>query len=107
MVDAPLPSCSPRGRGEPDALKGAIERQYGEALRSIGLKADAPRDMPMPASPGIYDAAPSGREIMQELAAIRKNHGPLLVLMSPESSLECRMAWPREHFAPSALIPRS
>ncbi|MBP2433005.1 MULTISPECIES: hypothetical protein [Bradyrhizobium] len=95
------------GRGEPDALKGAIERQYGEALRSIGLKADAPRDIPMRASPGIYDAAPSGREIMQELAAIRKNHGPLLVLMSPESSLECRMAWPREHFAPSALIPRS
>lgn len=63
---------------EPDRLKGAIERQYDEALRAIGLKADAPRDVPMPASPGIYDAAPSGRELMQELAATRKNHGPLL-----------------------------
>ncbi|MGZ5849913.1 MAG: Clp protease N-terminal domain-containing protein [Methyloceanibacter sp.] len=63
---------------EPDALKAAIERQYGEALRSIGLKADAPSDMPMSATPGTYHAAPSGQEIMQELAATRKDHGPLL-----------------------------
>lgn len=63
---------------EPEALKAAIERQYGEALRSIGLKADAPSDTPMSAAPGAYHAAPSGQEIMQELAATRKDHGPLL-----------------------------
>ncbi|MBS0249579.1 MAG: Clp protease N-terminal domain-containing protein [Proteobacteria bacterium] len=63
---------------EPDSLKAAIERQYGEALRSIGLKADAPSDIPMSATPGAYHAAPSGQEIMQELAATRKDHGPLL-----------------------------
>ncbi|MEI3856126.1 MULTISPECIES: Clp protease N-terminal domain-containing protein [Ensifer] len=62
----------------PDALRGAIERQYVDALRSIGLKANMPADTPMSASPGIYQAASSGREIMQALAATRRDHGPLL-----------------------------
>lgn len=63
---------------EPDALRAAIERQYVDALRLIGLKADTPADMPISASPGFYQAASSGREIMQELAASRKDHRPLL-----------------------------
>lgn len=63
---------------EPDALRAAIERQYADALRSIGLKADIAADTPMSANPGIYQAASSGREIMQELAAGRKDHSPLL-----------------------------
>ncbi|HEV7318195.1 MAG TPA: Clp protease N-terminal domain-containing protein [Ensifer sp.] len=63
---------------EPDALKAAIERQYADALRAIGLAADVPAGTPMPAKPGLYQAASSGREIMQELAAGRKDHGPLL-----------------------------
>lgn len=63
---------------EPDAVRAAIERQYADALRAIGLKADTPADTPMSANPGIYQAASSGREIMQELAATRKDHSPLL-----------------------------
>lgn len=63
---------------EPDALRAAIERQYADALRSIGLKADTAADAPMSANPGVYLAASSGREIMQELAATRKDHRPLL-----------------------------
>lgn len=62
----------------PDALKSAIERQYGDALRSDGLATDAPRDTSMSANSGSYHAAPSGQEIMQALAATRKGHGPLL-----------------------------
>ena len=63
---------------EPDALRAAIERQYADALRSIGLKAGIPVGAPMPANPGVYRAAFSGRDIMQELAATRKDHSPLL-----------------------------
>lgn len=63
---------------EPDALKAAIERQYADALRAIGLKADTPADTPVSTSPGIYQAAASGQEIMQQLAETRKDHSPLL-----------------------------
>lgn len=62
----------------PDALRAAIERQYADALRSVGLKADITDDGPMAENSGIYEAAPSGQEIMQELAATRKDHSPLL-----------------------------
>lgn len=63
---------------EPDNLKAAIEQQYGESLRSIGFAVDAPRDGSMSANSGTYQAAPSGQEVMQGLAATRKDHGPLL-----------------------------
>ncbi|MEI2299409.1 Clp protease N-terminal domain-containing protein [Ensifer sp. MJa1] len=63
---------------KPDALRAAIERQYDNALRSIGLNADMPADTPMSANAGVYQAAPSGQEIMQELAAARRDHSPLL-----------------------------
>lgn len=62
----------------PEALKAAIERQYGDALQSIGLTADALPDMSVSANPGAYKAAPSGQAIMQELAATRRDHAPLL-----------------------------
>lgn len=63
---------------EPDALQAAIERQYGDALRSLGLTADAPHETSISANPGAYQAAPSGQAVMQELAATRKDHAPLL-----------------------------
>lgn len=63
---------------EPDALKTAIERQYADALGSIGLAAQTSTDTPVSANPRVYHAAPSGQEIMQKLAAARKSHGPLL-----------------------------
>jgi len=62
----------------PDALKAAIERQYDDALRSIGLTADAPHETSISANPGAYRTAPSGQAIMQALAATRKDHAPLL-----------------------------
>ncbi len=67
-----------RAGAEPDALKAAIERQYGDALLSIGLTVDTPPDMPVSANSGAYQAAPSGQAIMQELAATRRDHAPLL-----------------------------
>lgn len=63
---------------EPDALKAAIEHQYADALRAIGLKADMPTETPVSANTGIYRAAASGQEVMQQLAATRTEHGPLL-----------------------------
>lgn len=63
---------------DPDALRAAIERQYADALAAIGLKADIPADAPMSANPGVYQAASSGRKVMQDLAATRRDHSPLL-----------------------------
>lgn len=67
---------------EPDALKDAIERQYSDALRSIGLKSEALVDSqetaPASIGSGLYEASASGQEIMQDLAATRRDHGPLL-----------------------------
>lgn len=66
-----------RAGGEPDALKTAIERQYGDALLSIGLTADT-STVPVSAYPGVYHAAPSGQAVMRELAEVRRDHAPLL-----------------------------
>lgn len=63
---------------KPDALRAAIERQYADGLRAIGLKADLPADAPVPANTGIYQASASGQEIMQQLAETRRDHSPLL-----------------------------
>ena len=67
-----------RAGAEPDALKAAIERQYGDALLSIGLAVSAPPEMPASANSGAYHATASGQAIMQELAATRRDHAPLL-----------------------------
>lgn len=62
----------------PDALKPAIGRQYDEALRALGIQSVPPIDTPRSPNAGLYEAAPSGAAVMQELAATRRSHGPLL-----------------------------
>lgn len=63
---------------DPASFKPAIRRQYDDALRSIGL-ADVLADEALPVeNRGLYNAAASGRMIVQELAATRSGHGPLL-----------------------------
>ncbi len=64
-------------------LPQAIQRQYAEALRPIGLDPRiaaelAPAQAPLPSNRGAYAAAPSGEEVMQALAADRAGRGPLL-----------------------------
>lgn len=61
----------------PDDLNAAIQKQYDDALRLLGLQADAPTGAPMSARPGVYHAAASGQAVLQELAATRQDHTPL------------------------------
>lgn len=63
---------------EPEALKVAIDQQYADALRVIGLTAERPTGAPLSANTGPYQAAASGQAVMQALAATRKSHSPLL-----------------------------
>lgn len=65
-----------------DAARPAIARQYGEALKAVGLdpafadQAGEPEPLPTPRA--VFDAAPSGKEVMQRLAEERQSHSPLL-----------------------------
>ncbi|AOF91749.1 Clp protease N-terminal domain-containing protein [Sinorhizobium sp. RAC02] len=63
-------------------FRPAIERQYGEALRLVGLdpavSVHAAEPEPLPSRHGVFDAAPSGQAVMQRLAEGRKEHNPLL-----------------------------
>lgn len=59
---------------DPAAVPGAIEQQYRDALQGLGL------DAPLPAAtatttdrPSLYQAQPSGQELMQALARSRKS----------------------------------
>jgi ATP-dependent Clp protease ATP-binding subunit ClpA len=61
----------------PDDLRTAIQRQYDDALRALGLQAETLVGAPMSASTGAYQAADSGRDVMQKLAATRRGRGPL------------------------------
>ncbi len=66
---------------DPDDFRNAIARQRKKALQSIGVTLDVPQaaDMIESAdSKGLYDAAPSGQDIMKSLAAHRNDHAPLL-----------------------------
>lgn len=66
---------------DPDGLRLAIENQYADALRSIGLEPpgdDAEPEPQVQPQIGPYRAAPSGEHVMQELAANGREHGPLL-----------------------------
>ncbi|MFC5373668.1 Clp protease N-terminal domain-containing protein [Brevundimonas faecalis] len=63
---------------EPDALRAAIDQQYADALRGIGLIAETPTAAPLPTPSGPYQAAASGQAVMQALAATRKSHSSLL-----------------------------
>lgn len=67
---------------DPGALRPAIADQYGDALRGIGIElVKMPKPSataPMQARNGPFAAAPSGQEIMQQLAVQRGEHRPLL-----------------------------
>ena len=64
----------------PEQFEAAIAEQYSNALSAIGLTIDLDLEpeAPGPAG-GAYQAAPSGAEIMQKLAAHRPVGGPPLV----------------------------
>ncbi len=68
---------------DPAAIKPAIRKQYTDAIRALGLYpdgilADAIEDDAIAEKRHIYDAAASGQEVMQTLAANRQKHAPLL-----------------------------
>ena len=65
---------------DPAALRPAIDRQYDDALQSIGIRltGTGAKRPPLPGNTGLYDAAPSGQALMQDLAASRRDHRPLL-----------------------------
>ena len=65
---------------DPRALQAAIEQQYRDALQGLGLGAAVlPAAAATTAAPSrIYQAQPSGQELMQALARSRKGRaGPL------------------------------
>ncbi|MFN3439492.1 MAG: Clp protease N-terminal domain-containing protein [Acidovorax sp.] len=65
---------------DPAAVRDAIEQQYRDALQGVGLNAPLPQAPALtPPAPGLYQAQPSGQEVMQTLARSRKDQGgPLL-----------------------------
>jgi ATP-dependent Clp protease ATP-binding subunit ClpA len=66
-----------RVRTEPARLREAIERQYEQALRHMGLDASGLDDggdaaPPIATPTGLYRAAPSGQAVVQGLQALRE-----------------------------------
>ncbi len=60
-----------------EALRRGLAEQHAAALLRVGIDAEAAEASrsglpPLPQPTGLYDAAPSGREVMTELAALRK-----------------------------------
>ena len=81
LPDDTAQKCFERFGADSATLRLAIARQYDDALSSIGLErrtAEPGKDEPLAGEPGLYNAAPSGQEVMQTLAANRHEHGPLL-----------------------------
>jgi ATP-dependent Clp protease ATP-binding subunit ClpA len=79
-----LPDGTARGtlarlRANPDELRQAIQLQYADALRSIGIEGiDAASGSDNPPvceaqKKGLYNAQPSGQAIIQGLAAAQKH----------------------------------
>jgi ATP-dependent Clp protease ATP-binding subunit ClpA len=66
---------------DPEGFRPAIARQYADALKVVGLDAALSEGLdnpePLPAQRRLFDAAPSGQEVMQQLAEERKGHDPL------------------------------
>ena len=65
-------------------FKAALIEQERQALRQVGvgdvvIDRTAGQSKPLPAPSGLYDAAPSGKLVVQELARLRKRgvSGPL------------------------------
>ncbi|MCR6499180.1 Clp protease N-terminal domain-containing protein [Shinella sp. CPCC 101442] len=65
---------------DPANLHQAIERQYADGLKLVGLDPALAGEFAVPATPTqkLYEAAPSGKEVMQKLAEGRAAHRPLL-----------------------------
>lgn len=61
-----------RLQADPEAFRAAVERQYGEALRDIGLQVPALPTAAVPRREGLYEGQPSGQALMKALAGIRK-----------------------------------
>lgn len=61
----------------PCDLRAAIQQQYDDALRALGLQAEVPGGSPMSANMGLYHAAASGQDVVHQLTATRKGRGPL------------------------------
>lgn len=60
-------------------VRGAIRSQYAQSLRDVGLSvSDYPDPVPLLGEGGIYRAAASGEAVLQQLAATRSNHHPLI-----------------------------
>lgn len=61
-------------------LPAAIERQYAEGLKMLGLDPALAASLAPPSPPArnLFDAAPSGQEVMRILAEQRAGHRPLL-----------------------------
>lgn len=66
---------------DPAAVGEAIERQYRDALQSVGVQVPLPAAAALqaPAAAGLYRTQPSGQELVQALARSSKEQaGPLL-----------------------------
>ncbi|NHZ82621.1 peptidase [Massilia sp. CCM 8695] len=87
---------------DPAQLPQAIAQQYRDALRFAGLTPDPALDAPEPLKPSrrLYDAAPSGAELMQTLAQQRSGErGPLL-----GAHVVALVAAMRQGVAPRSLV---
>lgn len=64
-----------------DGVRAAIAKQYADALNRLGLPealaVHAVEDGPPPSRRAVFDAAPSGKAVMQALADGRGGHDPL------------------------------
>lgn len=61
-----------RLQADPEAFRVAVERQYGEALRDIGLQAPALPATAVPRREGLYESQASSHALMKTLAGIKK-----------------------------------
>lgn len=66
-----------RVHADPAQFRSAVERQYSEALASVGVQS-APGAAPVAPADGLYQASASGQSLMQALAAQDKQGKPLL-----------------------------
>lgn len=64
---------------DPTGLRPAIERQYADGLKLVGLDPALSGGFsePPPTKQKLYNAAPSGQAVMQALAEERRAHRPL------------------------------
>jgi ATP-dependent Clp protease ATP-binding subunit ClpA len=80
LPDGTAPSAFRAVGADPADLRPAIQRQYAEGLKRVGLEPALAGLLtePAPAAGKIFDAAPSGQDVMRKLAEGRAGHRPLL-----------------------------